>query len=131
MTVRELAERSGVHRNTIVRIEAGEASHLPTVAAVQRALEAAGIVFLPAVEGLHGPAVALQWGYDEPRPGSPDRGVDDEAGGDLQALDRDLADFMSGAAWEKLSQNGRRAISEAAFGDAFAFDERVSAASAE
>ena len=44
-TVRELAARSGVHRNTVTRIEAGEARHGPTIAAVVHALEAAGVVF--------------------------------------------------------------------------------------
>ena len=44
-TVRDLADRSGVHRNTITRIEADEASHGPTIAAVIRALEDAGIEF--------------------------------------------------------------------------------------
>jgi transcriptional regulator with XRE-family HTH domain len=44
-TVRELAARSDVHRNTVTRIEAGEAKHGPTIAAVVHALEAAGVVF--------------------------------------------------------------------------------------
>jgi transcriptional regulator with XRE-family HTH domain len=44
-TVRQLAERSGVHRNTITRIEAGEAKHGPTIAAVVHALEQAGVAF--------------------------------------------------------------------------------------
>ena len=45
-TVRQLAERSGVHRNTVTKIEAGTASHGPTIAAVVRALEAAGVEFI-------------------------------------------------------------------------------------
>src|SRR5690242_8298663 len=45
-TVRGLAQRAGVHRNTITKIEAGEASHGPTIAAVVRALEAAGAKFV-------------------------------------------------------------------------------------
>jgi transcriptional regulator with XRE-family HTH domain len=44
-TVRDLAERAGVHRNTITRIEAGDARHGPTIAAVVRALEVAGVEF--------------------------------------------------------------------------------------
>jgi transcriptional regulator with XRE-family HTH domain len=44
-TVRDLAEQSGVHRNTITKMEAGEAKHGPTIAAVVRALEQAGIEF--------------------------------------------------------------------------------------
>lgn len=49
-TVRDLADRAGVHRNTITRIEAGEASHGPTIQVVRQALEAAGILFLAAGE---------------------------------------------------------------------------------
>ena len=112
LTVRELATSAGVHRNTIVRIEAGEASHGPTMAAVQRALEASGVVFIPAIEGVHGPAVALKWGQQEPRPDLIAPSKDGEDGGGVQALDRDLADFMTGAAWGKLSEDGRRAIYE-------------------
>jgi len=44
-TVRDLAERSGVHRNTVTRIEAGNPANGPTMAALERALEAAGIEF--------------------------------------------------------------------------------------
>jgi transcriptional regulator with XRE-family HTH domain len=44
-TVRDLAKHSGVHRNTVTRIEAGKAKHGPTIAAVVHALEAAGVVF--------------------------------------------------------------------------------------
>lgn len=44
-TVRDLAERSGVHRNTITRVEAGNPANVPTMAALERALEAAGIEF--------------------------------------------------------------------------------------
>ena len=117
LTVRELAKAAGVHRNTIVRIEAGEASHGPTMAAVQRALEAAGIVFLPATEGSHGPAVALKWGQQEPRPSLRSRTEEGEEGGGLQAANPDLADFMSSPVWPMLSEAGREAISTAAFGE--------------
>jgi transcriptional regulator with XRE-family HTH domain len=44
-TVRELSSRSGVHRNTIMRIEAGLASDGSTIAAVRRTFEAAGVEF--------------------------------------------------------------------------------------
>ncbi len=60
-TVRDLAAKAGVHRNTIARIEAGEASHGPTLAAVRRALEDAGIIFLLAGEQTNGgPGVRLR-----------------------------------------------------------------------
>jgi transcriptional regulator with XRE-family HTH domain len=44
-TVRDLAEQSGVHRNTITRVEAGSEPHGPTLAAIRRALELAGVEF--------------------------------------------------------------------------------------
>lgn len=68
-TVRQLAEKSGVHRNTIVRIEAGGgAAHRPTLAALRRALEEGGVEFTPPVDGLIGSGVALRWGVDPDKP---------------------------------------------------------------
>ncbi len=43
--MRDLAEKSGVHRNTIRKMEADEAKHGPTISAVVQALEKAGVVF--------------------------------------------------------------------------------------
>jgi len=125
-TVREMQERSGVHRNTVVRIEAGEASHGPTLAAVQRALEDAGIVFLPADES-RGPGVALRAGVQEPRrSSSSSSSTTPEANGDagVKVVDRNLADFWAArpAAWAELSEEGRRVISETALGDPDALD---------
>jgi transcriptional regulator with XRE-family HTH domain len=58
-TVRDLAERSSVHRNTITNFEteryAGSAAALH---AIRAALEAAGVVFLS--ENGNGPGVALR-----------------------------------------------------------------------
>lgn len=45
-TVRELADRSGVHRNTITRIETEETSGGHSSATVRAALEAAGVQFI-------------------------------------------------------------------------------------
>lgn len=45
-TVRDLAEHSGVHRKTITKIEADQTKHEPTIAAVVRTLEAAGVEFI-------------------------------------------------------------------------------------
>lgn len=46
-TVRELAERSGVHRNTVTRIETEATAPGHSISAVQAALEAAGVEFIP------------------------------------------------------------------------------------
>ena len=45
-TVRDLGERSGVHRNTITKMELDKASHGPTIATVIRTLEDAGVIFV-------------------------------------------------------------------------------------
>ncbi len=45
-TVRDLAEKSGIHRNTVTNFETGKyAGDADTVAAMRRALEAAGVEF--------------------------------------------------------------------------------------
>ena len=44
-SVRDLAEKSGVHRNTVTRVEAGGSAHGPTLEALRRAFEKAGVEF--------------------------------------------------------------------------------------
>lgn len=44
-TIRDLAERSGVHRNTVARMEADKVTHGPTIAAMVRAFEDVGVEF--------------------------------------------------------------------------------------
>ena len=45
-TVRDLAERSGVHRNTVTRIETETTGPGHSVESIRRALEAAGVEFI-------------------------------------------------------------------------------------
>ena len=45
-TVRELADKSDVHRNTITRLEGGAEGETRTLAALQRVLEEAGVEFV-------------------------------------------------------------------------------------
>lgn len=47
-----------MHRNTITNIEGERASHGPTIATVRRALEDAGVIFVP--ENGEGPGVRLR-----------------------------------------------------------------------
>jgi transcriptional regulator with XRE-family HTH domain len=47
MDVRGLAERAGVSPTTITRLERGESLYPRTVEAIQAALEAAGVQFIP------------------------------------------------------------------------------------
>lgn len=56
----QLAERAGVGRQTIVRIEAGgKGVAFDAVDKVRKALEKAGVIFLPSTTE-HGPAIALR-----------------------------------------------------------------------
>ncbi len=56
--VRELAAAADVAVNTITRLEKGEGLHTRNVEAIQRALERAGVVFIPENGG--GPGVRLR-----------------------------------------------------------------------
>ena len=58
MGVRELAQAADVSPNTVTRVEAGLSANSSTLAALQRALEAAGIEFISENGG--GPGVRLR-----------------------------------------------------------------------
>jgi transcriptional regulator with XRE-family HTH domain len=60
LTVKQLAEISGVSHDTINRLEAGEELKPRTVAAIRAALEAAGVIFVE--ENGEGPGVRLRKG---------------------------------------------------------------------
>lgn len=57
-TVRDLAEKSGVHRNTVTRAEADERGPGYAVLVIVQTLEAAGVIFVP--ENGQGPGVRLR-----------------------------------------------------------------------
>lgn len=59
-TVRDLAEAAKVHRNTVTRAETDATGQGHATAAIQRALEAAGVEFIPENGG--GPGVRLKKG---------------------------------------------------------------------
>ena len=46
-TVRDLAEKAGVHRNTVTRIETDATSAGHAIETIRSALEAAGVEFIP------------------------------------------------------------------------------------
>ena len=128
-TVRQLAERSGVHRNTIVRIEAGEGSHGPTLAALQRAFEDAGIEFLEAADGVGGPGVRWKLGVKIPYDKKREASSEGSGGGGAKAMDSEAQDLTSfwrdhHDDWAALSQTSRAVLSGDTIGDAF--DEETS-----
>lgn len=58
ISVRDLAERSGVTANTISRIENGSDAKQSTLDAIRTALETAGVLFIE--QNGHGPGVRLR-----------------------------------------------------------------------
>jgi transcriptional regulator with XRE-family HTH domain len=133
LTVRELAERAGVHKNTILRIEGGLASHGPTIAAVRHTLEAAGLEFIQEEQGVGGPGVRLKWGVNDPVLASGESGRNGEgnAGQSMRhawdechvevgspAPSQDILDQRNFWAayperWEKLSETGKAVLARA------------------
>ena len=57
-SVRDLAAKSGVHRNTITRLESGTEGERRTVDTIRAALESAGVEFIAANGG--GPGVRFK-----------------------------------------------------------------------
>jgi transcriptional regulator with XRE-family HTH domain len=139
-SLRELAERAQVHKNTALRMEAGQPAPTASFRIIQRVLEDAGIEFLDPIEGVRGEGVAFKWGVTPPArqpnegtaPGAGgDRGLkaawdDFEEAVDLDALlgeepapDPDMADYWrtDPELWARLSEGGRETLSCAMFGD--------------
>jgi transcriptional regulator with XRE-family HTH domain len=57
-TVQELAAKAAISKNTVTAVEAGGDAHATTLGAIQRVLEAAGVVFIDSNGG--GPGVRLK-----------------------------------------------------------------------
>lgn len=57
-TVRELADKAAINANTISRVEGGAQTLTGTMDAIQAALEAGGVEFIPSNGG--GPGVRLR-----------------------------------------------------------------------
>lgn len=62
--VRDLAEKAGVTANTVTRIENGADAKQSTIEAMQKAMEAAGVIFIPA----NGEDVGVRLRKSDPSP---------------------------------------------------------------
>jgi transcriptional regulator with XRE-family HTH domain len=124
--IRELAEKAGVDKMVVQRLEAGRRAHSGTAGKVKAALEAMGIVFIGAVEPFYGPTVALRWGItppssaegrlageDEDDEGSLDTTAWDECYGDLDAGQiASMRRYWTDATrWSRLSVPSKKALS--------------------
>ncbi len=63
----EASRLSEVAPSTIVRAKAGAKTYAMTLRQLQATFEAAGVVFIDPVEGVHQGAVALKWGMELPQ----------------------------------------------------------------
>ena len=82
----DLAAKSGLGRATIAAFEAGTANVAPrTLRDIAAAFEAAGVVFLDPVEGVHQGAVGLKWGRDFSQRPASGSGDTSEAGPGISA----------------------------------------------
>ena len=126
ITSTELATLARVGPATIRRAELEDGAVSMTAAnahAVRSALEAAGILFLDPVEGVHDGGVALRPGA-KPRRGLID-GVTIARKDNAKALDADMAAYWREhpKEWSAISNAGRHILSAEMFGDISAADE--------
>ena len=126
LTVRDVAEATGIDKSTIIRAEAGGRAYYQTVMKLQESLEQSGVEFLDPIEGVAGPGVRLKWGVEiAARAGGAASGEDGAAGGEIKALDQGMADYWAARPeqWSKMSEGGRQTISAEMFGDPHIADE--------
>jgi transcriptional regulator with XRE-family HTH domain len=84
--LRELATTADVSRAAIVRLENGRGKpHAATEAKLQRALEDMGVLFIGALEPLHGPTVALRWGIEPPQAAEDSETPGDDEASEIKA----------------------------------------------
>jgi len=137
----DVAAKARCSRSTVTTFENGATSPQPRVLEdLIAVLENAGVIFIEAREGEHGPAVAFKWGVAPParQPGEgtaagtdSDDGLkaawDDFEDADLDALlgeapglNPDMAQMWRDdpELWARLSQGGRETLSQSMYGDA-------------
>jgi len=117
-TIREFAEKAGIHVNTAQRIEAGLPAQRATLRVVQRVYEDAGLEFIPPQEGVGGPGVRLKLGTEIPVHVSHSGQRDDDENSDLKALDVELVEYWQERPqlWQTLSETGQQVLSDEMFG---------------
>jgi transcriptional regulator with XRE-family HTH domain len=95
MSVRDLADMTGIDKMTVVRIEGGGRTHAATLKKIRAAFEPY-IRFIDPVEGVSGPGVILKVGFEavvrnEVAPGA---GQDQSGGGGLSSHAWDAPDDL-------------------------------------
>jgi transcriptional regulator with XRE-family HTH domain len=125
--LRELATKADVSRAAIVRLENGRGKpHATTETKLQRTLEAMGVVFIGALEPLHGPAVALRWGVEPPAASEDTETPGDDEASEIKArgweeIDAAIDDEMRAALtaywsdparWNALSEISRKTLTK-------------------
>ena len=97
-----------------------------TEAKLQRALEAMGVLFIGALEPLHGPTVALRWGMEPPAAAEDTETPGDDEASEIKArgweeIDAAIDDevratmavyWADSARWEALSEISRQTLTK-------------------
>ncbi len=124
ISVRELAKLANVDKNTVTGLESGAKGQAATIVRLTEALQSRGVLFIPALEGIHGAAVSMRWGIEPPAvPHDDEEAGDDGEEMSLQSGASDDADAISpeeieglrrywseGDRWEHLSVSSRKAL---------------------
>lgn len=124
MSVRELAKLASVDKNTVTALEAGAKGQVATIARLTEVLQARGVLFIPALEGIHGAAVSMRWGMEPPAVAHDnDQAGDDGKDEPLQSSAWDDTEALSpeeieglrrywseGDRWQRLSPPSRKAL---------------------
>lgn len=134
--VTEMAERSGVNKNTIVNIENGGRPHAATAEKLKKALIAYGIVFIGEMAPFHKSTVAFRYDMELPKVGTQRRDdgeVEDDSGLDARAWDETevaenaerteaMRDYLREHPdeWQRLSSPSRKTLERALGGTPFA-----------
>ena len=124
ISAKELAKLASVNKGTISGLEAGAKGQAETIARLREVLLARGVLFIPALEGIHGAAVSMRWGmeppavaHDDDQAGEDgkDEGLQSSAWDDTETLSPEEIEglrryWSEGDRWQQLSAPSRKAL---------------------
>lgn len=125
VSVRELAKLANVDKNTITGLESGAKGQAATITRLTEVFQARGVLFIPALEGIHGAAVSMRWGMEPPplavddeQAGEPgkDEGMQSSAWDDTEVVSPDEIEglrryWSEQYRWDQLSLSSRKTLS--------------------
>ncbi len=124
ISAKELARLANVNKGTISGLEAGAKGQAETIARLREVLLARGVLFIPALEGIHGAAVSMRWGTEPPaathddeqtNEGGEEDGMQSGAWDDTEAMSGEEIEglrryWSQGDRWQQLSAPSQKAL---------------------